>query len=332
MKTSAMVLKEYGEKASFISEEIELPPLGENQVLLKVEATSMNPVDNKILRGAPIGPELPSALHGDVVGQVVEVGAQVKDFKLGDNVFGIAGGVTGYGGASANHMVVNEDLIYQRPEKLDAGELAALPLVFVTAYEALIEKAKLQKGQELLVIGGTGGVGHQAVQLGNILGAVVTAVVSSESQAEIAKSLGAHKTINRHEVAQDKYCETAQVPQGFDVIFDTVGGPNIDNDWDLIRPNGQVVTTTSMESHDLTAAHMKGASFHVVFMLLPMLTKTDQKRHQNILKYLHKKVQEGSIRPLIDSQQFELSQINEAHAYYESGKHTGKIIIRNQNN
>ena len=305
-------------------------PINADQLLIRVEATSINPVDNKILKGAPIGPELPSALHGDVVGQVIETGALVKDFKVGDRVFGIAGGVTGYGGASADHMIVNQDLVQKAPSQIGAAKLAALPLVFVTAYEALVEKVKLQKGQELLIVGGTGGVGHQAIQLGKILGATVTAVVSSDQQAELAKSLGADKTINRHQLSIEDYCDHAKISGGFDVIFDTVGGTHLENDWDLVRPNGQVVTTTSMESHDLTPVHMKGLSLHVVFMLLPMLTKTDQKRHKGILSYLCQQIKNGAIRPLLDSKQFLFSEINEAHAYYESGQHTGKIVLTNE--
>lgn len=331
VKTSAMVLNEYGEKAEFIKSEIELPELGETQILLKVQATSVNPVDNKIMRGAPIGPKLPNAIHGDVVGKIIEVGSSVSEFKSGDEVFGIAGGLTGYCGASANHMVVNQDLVYYKPKNLSAVEAAALPLVFVTAYEALVEKTKVRPGQNLLIIGGTGGVGHQAVQLGKIIGANVTAVVSSSEQGEIAKSLGADNIINRHETSLDKYGSVASIENGFDVIFDTVGGNNLENTWGLVRPNGQVVTTTSMETHDLTPVHMKGLSLHVVFMLLPMLTGQDQKRHQNILKFLFEKIGEGKIRPLVDKKKFELENINEAHAYYESGKHTGKIIIENPN-
>ncbi len=329
MKTVAMVLSEYGESAQFKKAEIELPNLKPKQVLIEVHATSINPVDNKIMRGAPIGPELPNALHGDVVGKVIKPGLDVTDFKEGDIVFGIAGGLTGYCGASANHMVVNEDLIYHKPKNLSTDQAAAIPLVFVTAYEALVEKTKVKTGDQLLIIGGTGGVGHQAVQLGKILGAKVTAVVSSNEQGEIAKSLGADQVIQRHETPLEKYCEVAGVKNGFDVIFDTVGGPNLENDWDLVRPNGQVVTTTSMESHDLTPVHMKGISLHVVFMLLPMLTNQDQKRHQKILKFLTDQVNEGKIRPLMDKKKFDLSEINEAHAYFESGQHMGKIIIDN---
>ena len=210
-------------------------------------------------------------------------------------------------------------------------ERNALPLVFITAYEALVEKAKLQKGQNLLVIGGTGGVGHQAVQLGKILGANVTAVVSSSTQGEIAKSFGATNIIDRNKTSFDQYCKEAGVENGFDVIFDTVGGTNSENDWDLVRPNGQFVTTTSMENHDLTPVHLKGISLHVVFMLLPMLTGSDQKRHQSILNFLSEKVDSGEIRPLLEKKRFSLENINEAHAFYESGKHTGKIVIENSN-
>lgn len=329
MKTTAMVLNEYGESAQFIKSEIELPALGANQVVVEVNATSLNPVDNKILRGAPIGPELPSALHGDVAGVVIEVGGKVQAFKSGDQVFGIAGGVTGYGGASANHMVVDEELISHKPKTLSFAHAAALPLVFVTAYEGLVDKANLCRGQNLLVIGGTGGVGHQVVQLGKILGAKVTTVVSSDDQGEIVKSLGADRVINRHKISIENYCEFAAVPDGFDVVFDTIGGLNLDNDWSLVKPNGQVVTTTSMETHDLTPVHMKGISLHLVFMLLPMLTNKDKARHQKVLSFLSQKVDDGKIRPLLDEHQFSLQQLNEAHAFYESGQYRGKIIIDN---
>ena len=329
MKTLGMVLTEYGKDAKFVKSEIDLPPLGSNQVLLEVKATSINPVDNKIMRGAPIGPNLPSALHGDVSGVIIEVGESVNAFKPGDQVFGIAGGLKGYCGASANHMVVNEDLISHKPKTLSFSESAALPLVFVTAYEGLVDKANLQKGQKLLVIGGTGGVGHQAVQLGKILGAEVTAVVSSSEQEIIVKKLGADKVINRRNIPTEEYLAASDVVEGFDVVFDTVGGNHLENDWDLVRINGHVVTTTSMESHDLSPVHMKGISLHVVFMLLPMLTNSDQKRHQKILKFLANSVDSGNVRPLIEKTKFDLGRINDAHEFYESGSHTGKIVIEN---
>lgn len=329
MKTSAMIVKKYGEDASFEKIEYELNDLESNQVLIEVAATSINAVDNKILRGVRLGPELPSPLHGDVAGVVVQVGDNVTCFKQGDQVFGIAGGVVGHGGASANHMVVNQELIFHKPKSISFQEAAALPLVFITAYEGLIDKVRLEKGQNILVVGGTGGVGHQVIQLAKVLGANVTATVSSEDKGRIAKNLGADVVINRKEVRLDQYCEVAGVEDGFDIIFDTVGGENLDKIWQLARANGQVVTTTSTEEHDLTPVHMKGLSLHVVFMLLPMLTHKDQKRHQGILKYLSEKVDEGAIRPLIDESHFDLTEINKAHKLFESGKFIGKIIIDN---
>ncbi len=331
MKTTAMIVNEYGENAKFTKSEIELPELNENQVLVEVNATSINAVDNKILRGVPLGPELPAPLHGDVSGVIVEVGSMVKSFKAGDQVFGIAGGLVGYNGASSNHMVVNEELIYHKPKTLSFNESAALPLVFITAYEGLVEKAKIEKGQNILVIGGTGGVGHQVVQLAKLLGARVTASVSSDAKAEIVKSLGADVVINRKEVELQDYTKEAGVEGGFDIVFDTVGGEHLDKVWDLVRANGQVITTTSMEKHDLTPVHMKGISLHVVFMLLPMLTGQDQKRHQEILKFLSKNVENGNIKSLINEKVFNLEEINAAHEIFEKGDYIGKVVIENSN-
>lgn len=331
MKTIAMIVNEYGENVKFTKSEIDLPEVKENQVLVEVNATSINPVDNKILRGVPLGPELPAPLHGDVAGIVIEVGKKVKNFKAGDQVFGIAGGLIGYSGASANHMVVNEELIYHKPKTLSFNESAALPLVFITAYEGLVEKAKIEKGQNILVIGGTGGVGHQAVQLAKLLGARVTTTVSSDAKGEIVKSLGADVVINRKKIEIQDYAKEAGLEDGFDIVFDTVGGEHLDKVWDLVRANGQVVTTTSMESHDLTPVHMKGISLHVVFMLLPMLTGQGQRRHQEILKFLVKNVEEGKIETLINEKVYNLENINKAHDDFEKGNYMGKIIIDNTN-
>ena len=333
METTAMVLNKYGEDATFAKSEISLGRLKDDQVLVEVIATSINPVDNKIMRGAPIGPELPGPIHGDVAGIVIETGKKVTAFNSGDQVYGIAGGLIGYGGATANHMIVNESLIYHKPKTLSFAEAASLPLVFITAYEGLVEKANLQKGQNILVIGGTGGVGHQAVQLAKILGANVTATVSSVEKGDITKSLGADIVINRNETPQDEYCKIANADAdgGFDVVFDTVGRDNIAKMWELVRPNGQVITTSSTGVYDLTPAHMKGLTLHVVFMLLPMLTNHDQKRHQEILEYLSQRVDGGTIKTLVDEKPFNLAEINEAHAYFESGQHIGKIVIDNTN-
>ena len=169
----------YGPEARFEPAEIPVPELSSGQILIAVKATSLNPVDNKLLRHElGFNPELPAVLHGDVAGVVSAVGPNVDDFSVGDEVYACAGGFIGSPGALAEFMPADARLVARKPNSLNFAEAAALPLVVITAWESLFDRAKIQPDEHVLIHGGVGGVGHVAVQLANAKGARVATTVS----------------------------------------------------------------------------------------------------------------------------------------------------------
>ena len=158
----AMIIRQFGDPEVFEKASVARPQVYPGQVLIKVAATSVNPVDCKIRQGklAAIAPELPAILHGDVAGVIEEVGENVKDFNVGDEVYACAGGVKGTGGALAEYILADADLVALKPDSLSFRQSAALPLVSITAWTALIDKASIKAGQKVLIHGATGGVSH----------------------------------------------------------------------------------------------------------------------------------------------------------------------------
>lgn len=325
----ALTISRFGDTTVFEQTELGIPELKPGHVLIKVMATSINPVDTKIRSGRypGISPDFPAVLHGDVAGIIEAVSPDVTDFNVGDEVFGCAGGVKGQGGALAEFMLADARLIAKKPTTLSMAEAAALPLVTITAWEALFEKIKLAPKQTILVHAGTGGVGHIGIQLAKWAGATVYATISSPEKATIAKSLGADEVINYREESVTDYVNRLTNGKGFDVVFDTIGGDNIKNSFEAVAHYGHVVCISSNSTHDLTPLHLKSASFHAVFMLLPMLRNLQRERHQGILKKAAEMVESKQLKPLIDPSQFSFSDAGKAHELLESGKAIGKITI-----
>ena len=325
----AKVINCFGDHSVFESAEIIKPRIKPGHVLIRVKATSVNPVDYKLRAGnfPQITPEFPAILHGDIAGIVEEVGDGVTEFKIGDEVYGCAGGVKGESGALAEFMLVDAKLIAIKPKSLSMAESAALPLVTITAWEALFEKIKISSGQKILVHGGTGGVGHIAIQLAKWAGADVYATVSSSEKAVLAKSLGAIEAINYRNESVKNYVDRITNGKGFDIVFDTVGGENIDKSFRAVAQYGNVITIQALSTHDLSLLHSKSSSLHVVFMLLPLLCNIQRERHGAILKRIASLVDKGALKPFIDSQQFSFEDVGKAHAYLESGKALGKVVI-----
>ena len=331
----AYQVHEYNENARFVAAEVERPQLKPGHVLIEVKATSLNPVDHKILvEEMPINPTLPAILHMDVAGVVSAVADDVSGFSVGDEVYGCAGGIQvaegKIEGALADYMLADSRLIAHKPKSLDFAEAAALPLVSITAWEALHDRVELQKGEHVLIHAATGGVGHIAIQLAKQIGAKVATTVSGGEKAEIAKGLGADEVINYREESVTDYVQRLTDGKGFDVVFDTVGGPNLDKSLEAAKVWGQVVSIIGRNQHDLSPMHVKGLSLHLVFMLLQMLTGINRSHHQYILSELAKLVDEGNVKPLIHSQRFAFSEANEAHALFTSNRHLGKIVLVNE--
>ena len=325
---------EYGEAAKFVENEVEKPKAKQGHVVVEVKATSLNPVDHKLLKSdLGINPALPGTLHMDVAGVISEVGDGVTAFKTGDEIYGCAGGLQGKAGniegALADFMVVDSDLIALKPKSLSFAESAALPLVTITAWEGLFDRACIKKGDHILVHAGTGGVGHIAIQLAKRHGAKVATTVSSQDKARIATDLGADEIIFYHDETVKDYKQRLTADEGFDVVFDTIGGENLDKSLSAVKISGQVISIIGTNKHDLSPMHMKGLSLHLVFMLLPMLTGKGRTHHGVLLEKVAKWVDEGLIKPLIHEEKFCFSQANEAHALFASNKHIGKIVLEN---
>jgi NADPH2:quinone reductase len=325
----AMIINRFGAPNVFESRDLAMPPIKPGYLLIKVAASSVNPVDCKIRQGklAAIAADFPAVLHGDVAGTVEAVGEGVDGFQIGDAVYACAGGVKGHGGALSEYMLADARLAAHKPRNMDLQEAAALPLVSITAWEALIERAKLQPGQQVLVHGATGGVSHVAIQLAKWAGATVYAACSSSQKADIAKRLGADECIFYKEMGVSDYVEEFTQNRGFDVIFDTVGGDNISRCFQAAALNGVVVSVSSRSQQDLSPMHAKGLTLHVVFMLIPLLHNLGRERHGGILRQIAALVEENKLKPLIDEHKFSVTDISTAHKYLESGAAIGKIVV-----
>ena len=222
-------------------------------------------------------------------------------------------------------MLADARLIAHKPKSLSMREAAALPLVGITAWEGL-KRSGAKAGQKILVHGGAGGVGHIAVQLAKHFGAEVFATASGDKSLQIITTYGAtpidYKTEN-----VDDYVANYTGGAGFDIVFDTVGGANITNSFNAAALNGHVATTVSMLELDLTPAHFKGLSLHVVFMLIPMLHNHKREEHGAILATLAGIIDTGAVVPLLDETSFGLEQVGKAYARLTSGQALGKVVV-----
>lgn len=327
----SQIIQSFGKPSVFQYKEISKPELKPGHVLIQVKATSVNPIDTKVRAGAvpAVAPEFPAVLHGDVAGLVSAVGEGVTEFNIGDEVFGCAGGFRGTGGALAEFMLADVDLLAHKPKNLTMEEAAALPLVAITAWEALFNRARLTTGQDILIHAATGGVGHIAIQLAKWRGATVYTTASSQEKLEIGTRLGADVTINYREESVQDYVQKYTDGKGFDVVFDTVGGENLDRSFEAAAVHGTIIAIAARSTHDLSPVHSKGLSLHVTFMLLKILNKDLHKHYGEILKKVARVVEEGKLRPLLDSNIFTFDEVSKAHEYMESGKAIGKIVLKN---
>lgn len=324
----AMVVNQFGGPEVFELNEVDKPEVTPGHVLVRIKATSVNTVDTMIRQMGPelpLSPAAPAILGMDFAGVIEAVGAGVTDYSVGDEVYGCAGGLADLPGTLAEYMLADADLIAAKPRNLSMEEAAALPLVGITAYEGL-QRAAVSKGQKVLVHGGSGGVGHVALQLAKHFGAEVYSTGGGDKQLSLIHELGA-TPINYKLETVDEYVAKHTDGAGFELVFDSVGGANMTTSFAAAALNAHIVSTVAMVELDLSVAHFKGLSLHVVFMLIPMLHKTRRKEHSAILKNLAKIVEAGELKPILDEKSFSLEQAGDAHAHLESGKAMGKVVI-----
>lgn len=327
MMMKAVLLHAFGPADNLTLADVPTPVAGPGQVLVKIAAASVNPVDVKIRNtGRGVAPALPAILGCDMAGTVVALGDGVTGFAVGDAVYGCVGGVAGLQGTYAEYVAADARLLAPAPSTLSAHDAAALPLVTLTAWEALVDRARVQPGDKVLIHGGAGGVGHVAIQIAKMKGAHVTATVSSDEKAAIARDLGADEIVNYRQESVEAYVARLTGGKGFDIVLDATGGSDIATSFAAARFNGQVVTIVAGYTADLAPMHGKGLSLHVVFMLLPMLhdhSFTIDRAHQGrVLADLS-----GKLRPLVDPARFTLETVADAHRRLESGQAVGKLVI-----
>ncbi|MES2399499.1 MAG: zinc-dependent alcohol dehydrogenase family protein [Pseudomonadota bacterium] len=298
------------------------------QVLVRIHASGVNPLDTKIRAGAAAHAQhpLPAVLGMDLAGVVDDVGPGVSRVQVGDEVYGFTGGIGGLQGSLAQYAAVDVRLIARKPANLTMREAAAVPLVFITAWEGLVDRANVRSGHKVLVHGGAGGVGHMAVQLARARGADVFAT-GTAAQAGYIRSIGA-TPIDHETTSVEAYVHELTDGQGFDVVYDTVGGPILDASFLAVRRySGHVVTALGWGTHQLAPLSFRGATFSGVFTLLPILTGQFREHHGEILEQATLLAESGQLKPLLDPQMFTLDTAGEAHALVAEGRARGKVVV-----
>ncbi len=317
-----------GARGTFREAVLPRPEPHAGEVLVKIYASGVNPLDLKIRAGeAPHARHaFPAVLGLDLAGRVVSVGEGVTTFRPGDAVYGMTGGVGGLQGSLAEFAAVDARLLAPKPSRLSMREAAALPLVVITAWEGLIDRAGVHMGQKVLVHGGAGGVGHIAVQLAKSLGADVFAT-GRAAQADLIRSHGA-RPIDFTTVSVDEYVSEYTSGAGFDVIYDTVGGAALDASFGAVRAyGGHVVSCLGWGTHKLAPLSFRAATYSGVFTLLPLLTGRGRENHGHILREAARLVDAGKLRPHLDPQRFDFDSVLAAHEHLERGLAHGKIAI-----
>ena len=313
-------------------DEVDEPVIREdNQVKIAIKAAGVNPIDTK-LRGRGIFYEdgLPAILGCDGAGEIIETGAAVSQYKVGDKVWYCHGGLGREQGNYAEFNVVPASLVRPMPANIDYANAAAGPLVLITAWEALFERAQLQAGQTVLVHAGAGGVGHVAIQLAKHKKARVITTISSEAKAEFTKALGADETINYKNEDFVEQCLALTNGRGVDVVFDTVG--LYQASFPALKVYGHLVTLLDPGT-DVVFKHARNRNLSLSFelMLTPMLDDSlaESRQHQcHILDECKNLIESGKLK-LNVAAALPLKQAIEAHQMIEQSHTMGKIVLVN---
>jgi NADPH2:quinone reductase len=297
------------------------------QVLVRIMASGINPLDLKIRSGEAehARHSLPAILGIDMAGVVTAVGAGVTDFRIGDEVYGMTGGVGGIQGSLAEYATVDVGLLALKPAHFSMREAASLPLVFITAWEGLVDRAHITSGQTVLVKGGAGGVGSMAIQIARAFGATVFAT-DAGVRSHISKQLGA-TPIDHQQMQVEEYVTAHTAGRGFDVVYDTTGGASLDASFKAVTRFGHVVSSLGWGTHALAPLSFRAATYSGVFTLLPLLTGVGKAHHGDILREATRLAELGMIKPLLDPHYFDLDTVDEAYSLVESRQAQGKVVI-----
>jgi len=323
----AVVLDEFG--GPFIVRDLPVPEPGPGEVLVRVAASGVNPLDLKIRAGAAAHARVrPPAVPGiDMSGTVARVGEGVTTFSVGDEVYGMTGGVGAIPGSLADYQVADARLLASKPRNLSMAEAAALPLPVITAWEGLVDRARAGNGDSVLVHGGAGGVGHVAVQLAVARGARVYATDTGDAAMDVIRLAGA-TAIDYRATTADEYVGRYTSGEGFDVVFDTVGGATLDASFAAVRRyTGRVVSILGWGTHSLAPLSFRGASYSGVFTLLPLLTGEARCHHGEILRHAAALAETGALRPRLHDKSFSLADVSAAHDVLATGSARGRVVV-----
>lgn len=328
----AFIINRYGGDTLELAE-VAKPEPGEHDVLVKIHAASVNPVDFKIRDGklkAVLHYRLPITLGSDLSGVVVEVGAAVRRFKTGDEVYARVD--KDRIGTFAEFIAVREDSVAFKPASLSMEEAASIPLVALTAWQALIDRASLKAGQKILIHAGSGGVGTIAIQMAKHMGAFV-ATTTSSTNAGLVKKLGADVVIDYK--TQDFTVELGD----YDVVLDTLGGKVTEASLHVLKPGGKLVSVSGPPDPEFADEMGLGWFLRQVFRLMSFRVRSSAKQLGVSYSFLFMKpsgeqlraigalIDAGKLRPVVD-RVFPFDATVDALAYVERGHAKGKVVVK----
>lgn len=307
----AAQLTSYGSTADVIKvTDIPQPTVSENHLIVDIHAAGVNPFDWKLREGymkehAPL--TLPATMGGDFSGVVLEIGNGVQGFAIGDEVYGSALILGAGSGAFAEKAVVSSKSIAKKPTKISFKEAAALPLVGVSALQALTEHIQLASGQKILIHGGAGGIGSIAIQIAKHMGAYVATTVGTDD-VQYANDLGADEVIDY------KTQKFEEILHDFDAVYDTVGGDTYKHSFKVLKKGGMIVSMTEQPNEELMHQYDVTAIAQFTQINTERLTK------------LTELVDAGVVRVHIEKE-FPLEQAGEALVFQQTGHPRGKVLI-----
>jgi 2-desacetyl-2-hydroxyethyl bacteriochlorophyllide A dehydrogenase len=310
----AAVIDRYGSPDVLRYADVDKPGIKSDQMLVRVYASSVNPIDWKIRKGLLqflTGYQFPLILGFDAAGEVVEVGSQVTRFRVGDAIYARLDQIAG--GAYAEYAAVAEKVAALKPANMSYAEAAAVPLAGLTALQALRDEGHFQSGQRVLINGASGGVGTYAVQIARVLGAAEVVGVCSARNANLVKSLGCDRVIDYQQ--QDFTQDAAQ----YDMVFDVVGNRSFDDCRRILQPNGNYVTTQPYPANyvqSLLTTFLPGPKYKVILL----------KSNAADLEFLKAHIEAGQIRSVID-RTYPLAETAAAHRHGETERTVGKVVI-----
>ena len=293
--------------------EVTDPVPGPGQVLVRIRAAAVNPVDYQTRRGDYAEAiALPAVIGSDVSGVVEAAGPGVQDFRPGDEVYAMPRLFEGSGGY-AQYTVLDEEIVARKPANLSHEEAACIPCAGGTAWECLVRRGGLRVGESVLVHAAGGGVGSLAVQIARAVGARVLATCSTRS-VEFVEKLGADRVID---YTRQDYVEAVNADGGVDLVLDTIGGDAVSRAGEVLRPSGRLVSIVDIPTpQSLLPYWEKNLAAHFVFV----------PSERSILDALRVLLERGQIRPIVDSV-LPLSRVAEAHERLERGGVRGKIVL-----